>query len=53
MTALDRAAAQGPEIERALGAFDDAAVHARLGTHLSLAPSGLNFTDVHVLARLP
>lgn len=53
VTAVDRAAAQAGEIERALAAFDDAAVHARLGTHLPLAPSGLNFTDVHVLARLP
>lgn len=51
VTALDREAVPAEEALRALAAFDDASVHARLGTHLSGAPTGLNFTDVHVLAR--
>lgn len=53
VTALDRDAVSAAEIERALAAFDDASVHERLGTHLPGAPSGINFTDVHVVARLP
>ncbi|MEZ4296691.1 MAG: DUF4147 domain-containing protein [Polyangiaceae bacterium] len=40
------------EIERALAGFDDAAVHAELGSQLAGGPTGLNFSDVHVLARL-
>ena len=39
------------EIERALAAFDDAPLHARLGTRIDGRATGLNFADVHVLAR--
>lgn len=53
VTALDREGVSATEIERALAAFDDASVHEQLGTHLPGAPSGINFTDVHVVARLP
>lgn len=38
-------------VERALAAFDDAPVHEALGTALPGGPTGLNLTDVHVLAR--
>ena len=40
------------EIARALAIFDDAPLHAKLGTRLETGPTGLNFADVHVLARL-
>jgi len=40
-------------IDAALAAFDDAAVHRALGTHLGGGPTGHNLTDVHVLARAP
>lgn len=53
VTALDREGVSAQELERALAAFNDAEVHARLGTSLPGGPSGLNFTDVHALARLP
>lgn len=39
------------EAARALARFDDAGVHAALGTHLAGGPTGLNLTDVFVLAR--
>jgi len=35
----------------ALAAFDTATLHAASGTALRSGPTGLNFTDVHVLAR--
>ncbi|MFO0589526.1 MAG: DUF4147 domain-containing protein [Polyangiaceae bacterium] len=39
------------DIERALAAFDDAPLHAKLGTRIEGRATGLNFADVHVLAR--
>lgn len=53
VTPLDRASVAPAEIARALSAFDDAPIHEALATHLPGGPTGLNFTDVHVLARLP
>jgi glycerate 2-kinase len=41
------------EERRALAAFDDAAIHRRLGTHLPGGATGHNFADLHVLARAP
>jgi hydroxypyruvate reductase len=41
------------DIDRALAAFDDAPLHERLRSRIEGAPTGLNFADVHVLARLP
>jgi hydroxypyruvate reductase len=38
-------------IADALSAFDDAAVHAALGTHLAGGGTGHNLADVHVVAR--
>ncbi len=38
-------------VEKALASFDDAPAHAALGTALPGGPTGLNLTDVHVLAR--
>ena len=46
--AFDRAAAAD-----ALARFDDAPLHALLGSALAGGPSGINLTDVHVLARAP
>lgn len=43
---FDAAVASG-----ALAAFDDARVHASLGSALAGGPTGVNLTDVHVLAR--
>jgi glycerate 2-kinase len=45
-TFADRAA-----VLAALAAFDTAPLHARHGSAIALGPTGLNFTDVHVLAR--
>jgi hydroxypyruvate reductase len=39
-------------IAEALSAFDDAAVHAALGTHLAGGGTGHNLADVHVVARM-
>ena len=52
VTALDREGVPEGEIDRALAAFDDASAHGRLGSGLPGAPTGLNFTDVHIVARL-
>ena len=52
VTPIDRAAADPAALASALAAFDDAPFHAALGTQLPGGPTGLNFTDVHVLARL-
>jgi hydroxypyruvate reductase len=38
-------------VERALARFDDAPIHAELGTALPGGPTGTNLTDVHVVAR--
>lgn len=38
-------------IEAALAGFDDATLHAQMGTQLDAGPSGHNLADVHVLAR--
>lgn len=38
-------------VAEALASFDDASVHAALGTSLPGGPTGLNLTDVHVLLR--
>jgi glycerate 2-kinase len=38
-------------IDAALRGFDDATIHAALGSHLDGGASGHNLTDVHVLAR--
>jgi glycerate 2-kinase len=40
-----------PAVAAALAAFDDAPMHASLGTALPGGPTGTNLTDVHVLAR--
>jgi glycerate 2-kinase len=53
VTAALQSHIEASEIERALTAFDDAPMHARLGSRLEGGPTGLNFADVHVLARLP
>ena len=47
-----RSACDPEEIERSLAAFDDAPLHAKLGTRIETGPTGLNFADVHVIARL-
>ncbi len=39
------------EVQAALRSYDDASVHARLGTHLKGGATGLNLTDVYVCAR--
>jgi hydroxypyruvate reductase len=39
------------EIQRALGEHDDSAAHAALGSHLDGGPTGVNLTDVYVVAR--
>lgn len=39
-------------ITLALEAFDDARLHASIGTSIAAGPSGTNLTDVHILARL-
>ncbi len=39
------------EAQHALGTFNDAVVHEHLGTHLPGKPTGLNLTDVYVVAR--
>lgn len=39
-------------IEQALANFDDASAHALLGTSLPGGATGINLTDVHVLARM-
>ena len=51
VTARDLERAGVAALERALGGFDDAPLHARLGTALPGFTSGVNFADVHVLAR--
>ena len=38
-------------VHAALAAFDTGALHASHGSALFLGPTGLNFTDVHILAR--
>jgi hydroxypyruvate reductase len=40
-------------VRRALEGRDDAAVHEQLGTGLPGGPTGLNLTDVYVVARAP
>lgn len=39
------------QAQAALRSYDDASVHARLGTHLKGGATGLNLTDVYVCAR--
>jgi len=39
------------QAQAALRSYDDASIHARLGTHLRGAATGLNLTDVYVIAR--
>lgn len=51
VTASLRSACDPSEIERALATFDDAPLHARMGSRIETGPTGLNFADVHVLAR--
>lgn len=38
-------------VAKALAGFDDASMHAALGTSLAGGPTGLNLTDIHVLVR--
>jgi hydroxypyruvate reductase len=41
-----------PGRDRAIARFDTGALHRRAKTALLIGPTGLNFADVHVLARL-
>lgn len=41
----------GQAVAEALASFDDASVHAALGTALPGGPTGINLTDVQILAR--
>lgn len=38
-------------VEAALATFDDAPMHRSLGSSLQTGPTGINLTDVHILAR--
>lgn len=49
--ALLSAGVDDAAIDAALRGFDDATIHAALGSHLEGGASGHNLTDVHVLAR--
>jgi glycerate 2-kinase len=39
-------------IEEALAGFDTASIHEEAGTVIRIGPSGMNFTDIHILCRL-
>lgn len=51
VTAATRRACPPERVQQALTRFDDAPLHEALGTLLPGRPTGLNFADVHVLAR--
>jgi hydroxypyruvate reductase len=53
VTGADAARIDAAAIDAALAAYDDAAAHRALGTHLPGAPTGHNLTDLHVVARMP
>ncbi len=40
-------------VDVALAAFDTATLHASFGSAIVLGPTGVNFSDIHVLARAP
>lgn len=50
---LPHAGIDDAAIDAALRGFDDARIHAALGSHIEGGASGHNLTDVHVLARAP
>jgi hydroxypyruvate reductase len=43
--------ARREELQQALDRFDDSPVHRGLGTRLAFEPTGINLTDVYVVAR--
>jgi len=53
ITAALRASCDPVALDRALAIFDDAPLHAQIASRIETGPTGLNFADVHVLARLP
>ena len=52
VSALRRAACDSDRVAAALAAFDDGPLHAALGSRIDGGATGVNFADVHVLARL-